>query len=314
MADSLKTIEAKIKKQVKLLEIAENESKRLFEKKRKYELEKHLKHVETRLEILQDLKYEGQEIMVAGDKEDEAVNVGEWCELLDERLARFDEFVGKLKEELSIASDREEAEARRKEDLIQEERFRRRMEEEVKIEEMKMEMKKKGFEFSRDEIVKSDEKVSVKLPKLKITKFEGTALDWLCFWNQFETEIDQVQITPIRKFSYLKELLVAKLRSLIEGLPFTSEGYASAKSILTSRYGKPSEIAATHIYCITSLPVISNCNPNRIQEFYEKLSISVQALKTTKNLKDIKGYVRLTLDKLPGIRADLVRLDDNWQE
>ena len=106
MADSLKTIEAKIKKQLKLLEIAENESKRLFERKRKYELEKHLKHVETRLEILQDLKYEGQEIMVAGDKEDEAVNVGEWCELLDERLARFDEFVGKLKGEISIASDR----------------------------------------------------------------------------------------------------------------------------------------------------------------------------------------------------------------
>ena len=122
-------------------------------------------------------------------KEDEAVNVGEWCELLEERLARFDEFVGKLKGELSIASNREEAEARRKEDLIQEERFRRRMEEEVKIEEMKMEMKKKGFEFSRDEIVKSDEKVSVKLPKLKI-KFEGIALDWFRFWNQFETEID----------------------------------------------------------------------------------------------------------------------------
>ena len=50
------------------------------------------------------------------------------------------------------------------------------MEEEVKIEEMKMEMKKKGFEFSWNENVKSDEKVSVKPPKLKI-KFEGTALD-----------------------------------------------------------------------------------------------------------------------------------------
>ena len=33
-----------------------------------------------------------------------------------------------------------------------------------------------------------------------------------------------------------------------------------------------------------------------------------------KKLKDIKGYVRRTLDKLPGIRAVLVRLDDNWQE
>ena len=136
---------------------------------------------------------------------------------------RPDGFVGKLKEELSIASNREEAEARRKEDLIQEERFRRRMEEEVKIEEMKMEMKKKGFEFSRDEIVKSDEKVSVKLLKLEITKFEGTkfegtALDRFRFWNQFETEIDQVQISLISKFSYLKELLLPKVRLLIDGL------------------------------------------------------------------------------------------------
>ena len=33
-----------------------------------------------------------------------------------------------------------------------------------------------------------------------------------------------------------------------------------------------------------------------------------------KKVKDIKGYVRLTLDKMPGIRVDLVRLEDNWQE
>ena len=68
---------------------------------------------------------------------------------------RFDGFVRKLKEEISIASERKE----------------------VKTEDMKMEMKKKGFEFSRDEIVKSDEKVSAKLSKVKITKFEETALD-----------------------------------------------------------------------------------------------------------------------------------------
>ena len=79
----------------------------------------------------------------------------------------------------------EEAETRREEDLIQEESFRRRIEEVVKIEEMKMEMKEKSFEFSRDEIVKSYEKVRVKLPKLRITKFEGTTLARFRFWNQF---------------------------------------------------------------------------------------------------------------------------------
>ena len=31
-------------------------------------------------------------------------------------------------------------------------------------------------------------------------------------------------------------------------------------------------------------------------------------------LKDINGYVKITLDRLPGIRADLVRLDDDWQD
>ena len=93
MADSLKIIEAKIGNHVKLLEITANESKRLFERKRKYELEKHLKHVETRLELLQDLKYEGRERMVAGDQGDEAVNASEWCELLDESLTRFAGFV-----------------------------------------------------------------------------------------------------------------------------------------------------------------------------------------------------------------------------
>ena len=31
-------------------------------------------------------------------------------------------------------------------------------------------------------------------------------------------------------------------------------------------------------------------------------------------LKEINGSVRLTLDKLLGIRADLVRVDEDWQE
>ena len=104
------------------------------------------------------------------------------------------------------------------------------------------------------------------------------------------------------------------MRALIDGLPFTPEGYATAKSILLAKFGKPSEVAAAHIQCITSLPVVSNSNPNKIHEFYEKLVVSVQTLDTMQKLRDIKGFVRLTLDKLPRIRADLVRLDDEWQK
>ena len=42
--------------------------------------------------------------------------------------------------------------------------------------------------------------------------------------------------------------------------------------------------------------------------------ISAQALDAMNKLKGINEYVRLTLDKLPGIRADLVRIGEEWQE
>ena len=64
MAESLKTIEVKIKKQVKFLLIVGNDSKRLIEQRNKCEREKILTYVERRLEILKDLMYERQERMI----------------------------------------------------------------------------------------------------------------------------------------------------------------------------------------------------------------------------------------------------------
>ena len=42
--------------------------------------------------------------------------------------------------------------------------------------------------------------------------------------------------------------------------------------------------------------------------------ISIQAFDTMNKLKRINGYVRLTLDKLPGISIDLVSIYEDWQE
>ena len=78
------------------------------------------------------------------------------------------------------------------------------------------------------------------------------------------------------------------------------------------KYGKHSEVA--HVQNIMSLPHINNSNPYKIHEFSEKLLSSVQALEIMRKLKEINVYVRLTLDKLQGIRVDLVRTDDDWQD
>lgn len=48
-------------------------------------------------------------------EEEQAVNIGEWFELMEEQQVHW-----KIKRELSIESDREKAETRYKDDLIQE--------------------------------------------------------------------------------------------------------------------------------------------------------------------------------------------------
>ena len=81
-----------------------------------------------------------------------------------------------------------------------------------------------------------------KLPKLVITRFDSRYQDWPCFWSQFREIIDKKNIASMTKFAYLRELLEPKVKKTIEALPFTSEGYNHAKSILQDKFSKESEI------------------------------------------------------------------------
>ena len=88
----------------------------------------------------------------------------------------------------------------------------------------------------------SSKQTSGKLPNIEIERFEGSFLDWPRFWGQFTETIDKADIASINKLTYLCGLLGSKVKSAVEALPFTSEGYNRAKSILQGRYGKEPEI------------------------------------------------------------------------
>ena len=96
------------------------------------------------------------------------------------------------------------------------------------------------------------------------------------------------------------------MRSSIDGLPFTTEGYERAKNILKTKFGKESEIVNAYVSSIMSLPVFYGEIPNKLSQFSEKLCSSVQALETMGKLGEGNGYVGMTLNKLGG---DLVRTE-----
>ena len=139
-------------------------------------------------------------------------------------------------------------------------------------------------------------------------------MDWQRFWSQFQTEIDKTEIGQVAKFSYLKELVISNVRLSIDGLPFSKEGHERAKQILKIKYGEPSEIVHAQVQKLMSLQTIYASQPGRVHKFYEKLATSVQALEKMGKLIQVNGYVRMTIEKLPAIRADIVRMEDNWQK
>ena len=110
-------------------------------------------------------------------------------------MTRFDGVVSELEKSVKRLNDGEQAKTRSKVDQEQEEHFRRRYDKEMRLEKMKMEMRKKYVESEGKKSASESNKV--KLPKMVISKFEGTALDWFRFWNQFGTEIDKQDISPV---------------------------------------------------------------------------------------------------------------------
>ena len=48
------------------------------------------------------------------------------------------------------------------------------------------------------------------------------------------------------------------------------------------------------------LSVITGTKPTKINTFFEKKDTNIQTVEFMSKKKDIRGYVRLTLDKLPG--------------
>ena len=123
-----------------------------------------------------------------------------------------------------------------------------------------------------------------KMPKLVISKFEGTPQDWVRFSGQFSSQIESTSEPATTKFSYLKELVDVKVRKLIDGLPFIEEGYLKAKALLEKRYGQTSEVVGACVRNILELPTIRKRDVAKIQDFYEKLLFNVELLLTLKSL------------------------------
>ena len=112
----------------------------------------------------------------------------------------------------------------------------------------------------------------------------------------------------------MQELLEPKARVDIDGLPLNTEGYEKAKNIIKDEYGKTREVVNSYVNNILQLPTVTSADQNKVNSFYKTLLFNVQALETLGKIERVNGMTISVLDKLTGIKADLVRGQENWQD
>ena len=274
-------------------------------------LERHRASLESVVTTVTTLKESIEENKFAAGEDEEAVQ--KWAEEFEESVDTGDKCMRQLASKIEQNDQKSKHEAvvfeHKQAIALENEKIERQQEakEHAYAEELVFEQKKLDLQQAQKKPKEAAGAASndVKMRNLVITKFDGTPQDWLRFWGQFKTQIDKSSAPELTKFSYLKELLVLKVRNLIDGLLFTGEGYQKAKDLLTQRYGKTSEVVGTYVRSILELPMIKERDVKKIHEFYEVLLFNVESLWTLESLNKSDAAVRFTFDKLGVIKNEL---------
>ena len=195
-------------------------------------------------------------------------------------------------QEEEIIRQQEQEELVQQHRLEQERRFlQEKMQAEVKMTEKKLEMENRA------------KSTVAKLPKLRISPFNGTVADWIRFENTF---ISQVHSKPIsdEKFGYLLETVQTKVRQKISNLKPSTSGYQTAWERLKKEYGHTTLVVNSHMDSIINLQVVKGTNYSRVKEFYENLSRNFDALQTLGESDMLRRFVMSTLNKLIQVKID----------
>ena len=297
-----------VTKKLQLLQLTRNKTETVIGKGNVQGIMRHKQALMDIVGEADSLKREVEQAKLSNDES--AEDVAKWALEIEEQIEAVDDEINNISKHLAEIEQNEEREHAQKE----EEKTARERDEQLKFERAKLELQKEFNQNAGPTEKVTTQKDHVKLPTLCITKFNGTPEQWLSFWKKFEVEIDEANIAPVTKFAYLKELVEPKVREEIDGLPFSADGYEKAKTILKNEYGKESEIVHAYVRNIAALPSITGSQPQKIHQFYKTLMYNVQSLDTLGKLQEVKGNVRSVIEKLKGIKADLVRGEGNWQD
>ncbi|XP_074649059.1 uncharacterized protein LOC141904373 [Tubulanus polymorphus] len=155
---------------------------------------------------------------------------------------------------------------------------------------------------------------TVNLPKLSLMKFDGNILNWMEFFDSFNSAVGMDEnLTDVQKFQYLRAQTTDEAAQVINGLSLTDGNYNHALELLKDRYGKPHVIIGAYMRALWELEPPS-ANHQSLRNFYDRLEAYIRGLRSLGKPEETYGdlLVPVVLDKLPGhIRQQMTRQRGN---
>ena len=130
----------------------------------------------------------------------------------------------------------------------------------------------------------------------------------------FVVQVHNKPISDEEKFGYLLEMASPKVRERISNLKPSTVGYKMVWERSEKEFGQTKLVVNAHMDKIINLPVIKGTDYDGVKEFYESLSKNHDALQTLGEAEVLRGFVVTTIKKLPHVKPDLVRTDDDWEK
>ena len=213
-------------------------------------------------------------------------------------------------EEKKSEREAEERESERRYQLEME-----RIEEKITIEKLHVEQIKAEAE-KKIAMTKENTKLTVKLPKIELRKFDGDILKWTEFWDAFESTIhSNKSLHNVDKFNYLKGQLQEQASEVLSGLELTNENYNVAVEILKERYGRKQFMIDAHYAKMMNMPM-ATYKAVSLRLFYDSTEKHLRCLRSLGEDDDQSHILMMLKSKLPrsvlSKMEEMKPIDEEW--
>ncbi|GBN23486.1 hypothetical protein AVEN_47070-1 [Araneus ventricosus] len=123
---------------------------------------------------------------------------------------------------------------------------------------------------------------NTKLPRIVLDKFGGDVRKFHEFWPSFEAAVhDNLSLTIVKKFNYLRSLLIGDAARAISGLTLTNENYDKAVEVLKDRFGQKQAVISAYMNTLLSLQPVRRINDTLgLRNLYDEINNSIRSLES----------------------------------